>query len=64
MENMSRVAYFGNIFHSISFTESQIILDGFIAVENGKVIEFYIFYLPPIHDLICIILSSDYSDWQ
>lgn len=39
---MSRVVYFGSIFHSISFNESQIILNGFIAVENGKVIEFYI----------------------
>ncbi|KAG5669942.1 hypothetical protein PVAND_000231 [Polypedilum vanderplanki] len=32
------VIYFGNIFHSISFNESQEILDGFIAVEDGKII--------------------------
>lgn len=37
---MSRAVFFGNIFHSLSFTESQTILNGFIAVENGKVRNF------------------------
>lgn len=34
---MERSVYFGNFFHSLSFDESASVLDGFIAVEDGKV---------------------------
>lgn len=34
---MDRHVYFGNFFHNLSFDKSEIILDGFIAVEDGKV---------------------------
>ncbi|XP_070494047.1 guanine deaminase [Chironomus tepperi] len=50
IDNMSRVVFFGNIFHSLTFTESQTILNGFIAVENGKI--------------IAIGSKADYTSWN
>lgn len=35
---MSRQVYFGSFFHCLSFNESESVLNGFIAVEDGKVI--------------------------
>lgn len=35
--NMQLTVFFGNFFHNLSFDESESILDGFIAVEDGKV---------------------------
>lgn len=37
---MDRQVFFGNFFHNLSFEKSESILDGFIAVENGKVKNF------------------------
>lgn len=34
---MARHVYFGNFFHNLSFEKSEVILNGFIAVEDGKV---------------------------
>lgn len=34
---MVRQVFFGNFFHNLSFVESESVLDGFIAVEGGKV---------------------------
>lgn len=34
---MERNVYLGNFFHSLSYDESASVLDGFIAVEDGKV---------------------------
>jgi hypothetical protein len=34
---MDRQVYFGNFFHNLSFEKSETILNGFIAVEDGKV---------------------------
>lgn len=34
---MERRVFYGNFFHNLSFEESETILDGFIAVEDGKV---------------------------
>ena len=35
---MDRKVFFANFFHNLSFTESATIINGFIAVEDGKVI--------------------------
>lgn len=34
---MNRHIFFGNFFHSLSFSEFESVFNGFIAVENGKV---------------------------
>lgn len=34
---MQRQVLFGSFFHNLSFETSESVLDGFIAVENGKV---------------------------
>lgn len=40
---MDRQVFFGKFFHTLSFKESESVLDGFIAVENGKVSNLSIF---------------------
>lgn len=34
---MERRVFFGNFFHCLSFNESQTIINGYIAVEDGIV---------------------------
>lgn len=36
-DSMTRNVFFGNFFHNLSFEESTSILNGFVAVEDGKV---------------------------
>lgn len=35
---MEKIVYSGNIFHSLSFDLSESIVNGFIAVQKGKVV--------------------------
>lgn len=36
-DGMERHVFSGNFFHCLSFDESESVLNGFIAVEDGKV---------------------------
>lgn len=34
---MELLVFFGNFYHTLSLEKCQSVLDGFIAIENGKV---------------------------
>ena len=42
---MEKTVYIGNIFHNLSFELSESIVNGFIAVQNGKVGIFFLLFL-------------------
>lgn len=55
---MERKVFFGNFFHCLSFDESESVLNGFIAVEDGKVINKVLRSFFVIRNMIvCLIIN-------